>query len=279
MSQSLSSSTPSPLWPAIIAAILLFALGVILFPIVWMVLAAFKLPRDVYTLSLFFTPTVENFGTVFEAPWNMGRRIVNSLIISITTVGIAIPASVMAAYAFSRFEFMFKRGLFFLILSTQFVPAVVIILPFYLMFRDLGLLDTRTGLIIVNLAIVTPFAVWMLKGFFDAVPLECDEAALIDGASRLDIIRLVIVPMAWPGIIVSSVFCFILAWNEFIFALILSRENAVTLQVGLVNFRTERGDLWELMAAAGVFIVIPAFVAAIAIQKHFVAGLTGGAVK
>jgi multiple sugar transport system permease protein len=279
MSQSLSPSGRLSLWPAVTAAILLFALGVILFPIVWMVLSAFKLPRDVYTLSLFFTPTVENFGSVFKAPWNLGERIINSLIISITTVGIAIPASIMAAYAFSRFEFMFKRGLFFLILSTQFVPAVVIILPFYLMFRDLGLLDTRTGLIIVNLSIVTPFAVWMLKGFFDEVPIECDEAALIDGASRLDIIRLVIVPMAWPGIIVSSVFCFILAWNEFIFALILARENAVTLQVGLVNFRTENGDLWELMAAAGVFIVIPAFIAAIAIQKHFVAGLTGGAVK
>jgi multiple sugar transport system permease protein len=279
MSQSLSPSGRLSLWPAVTAAILLFALGVILFPIVWMVLSAFKLPRDVYTLSLFFTPTVENFGSVFKAPWNLGERIINSLIISITTVGIAIPASIMAAYAFSRFEFMFKRGLFFLILSTQFVPAVVIILPFYLMFRDLGLLDTCTGLIIVNLSIVTPFAVWMLKGFFDEVPIECDEAALIDGASRLDIIRLVIVPMAWPGIIVSSVFCFILAWNEFIFALILARENAVTLQVGLVNFRTENGDLWELMAAAGVFIVIPAFIAAIAIQKHFVAGLTGGAVK
>jgi multiple sugar transport system permease protein len=279
MNQPQRASAPVSLWPAITSAILLLALGIILFPIVWMLLAAFKLPRDVYALTLFFTPTTENFFTVFEAPWNIGIRIVNSLVIAITTVGIAIPASVMAAYAFSRFEFMFKRGLFFLILSTQFVPAVVIILPFYLMFRDLGLLDTRTGLIIVNLAIVTPFAVWMLKGFFDAVPVECDEAAMIDGASRLDIIRLVIVPMAWPGIIVTSVFCFILAWNEFIFALILSRENAVTLQVGLVNFRTERGDLWELMAAAGVFIVIPAFVAAIAIQKHFVAGLTGGAVK
>ncbi|MGL4636609.1 MAG: carbohydrate ABC transporter permease [Beijerinckiaceae bacterium] len=279
MSASLSAQRLSQLWPAITSAILLFALGVIIFPIAWMVLAAFKLPRDVYSLTFFFTPTIENFGTVFEAPWSIGKRIINSTVISITTVAIAIPASVMAAYAFSRFEFMFKRGLFFLILSTQFVPAVVIILPFYLMFRDLGLLDTRTGLIIVNLAIVTPFAVWMLKGFFDAVPVECDEAALIDGATRLDIIRLVIVPMAWPGIIVTSVFCFILAWNEFIFALILARDNAVTLQVGLVNFRTERGDLWELMAAAGVFIVVPAFIAAIAIQKHFVAGLTGGAVK
>jgi multiple sugar transport system permease protein len=274
------SSQPLPaVARTVSASLLLFFFGVIVFPIAWMVLTAFKLPRDVYSVTLTFAPTIENFFAVFQPPWSIGMRIVNSVVIAAATIAIAVPAAILAAYAFSRFEFRFKRGLFFLILATQFIPAVVVILPFYLMFRDLGLLDTRTGLVIVNLAIVTPFAVWMLKGFFDAVPVECDEAALIDGASRLDIVRMVIVPMAWPGIIVSSVFCFILAWNEFIFALILTRENATTLQVGLVNFRTERGDVWELMAAAGVFIVIPAFVAAISIQKHFVAGLTGGAVK
>jgi multiple sugar transport system permease protein len=263
----------------IAAAALILTFGVIVFPIFWIALTAFKLPRDVYTLTFAFQPTVENFFTVFEAPWNIGRRIVNSLAIAAGTLAIAIPAAILAAYSFSRFEFFMKRSLFFLVLATQFVPAVVIILPFYLMFRDLGLLDTRAGLIIVNLAIVTPFAIWMLKSSFDAVPIECDEAALIDGASRWDIIWRVIVPMALPGIIVASVFCFILTWNEFIFALILSRDNAVTLQVGLVNFRTERGDVWELMAAAGVFICVPAFIAALAIQKHFEAGMTAGAVK
>ncbi|MGL4495678.1 MAG: carbohydrate ABC transporter permease [Beijerinckiaceae bacterium] len=259
-------------------AMLLF-FGIILFPIAWMMLTAFKQPRDVYALTFLFAPTVENFVTVFQQPWDIGRRIINSVIVAFGTLAVAIPAAIMAAYAFSRFDFMFKRSLFFLVLATQFIPAVVIILPFYLMFRDLGLLDTRLALVIVNLAIVTPFAVWMLKGFFDAVPVECDEAALIDGATRLDIIARIIVPMALPGIIVAAVFCFILTWNEFIFALILTRENAVTLQVGLVNFRTERGDLWELMAAAGIFITVPAFIAALSIQKHFEGGLTGGAVK
>lgn len=268
-----------PLWRIAEQAALLAVLWFVMFPIVWMAITAFKVARDVYDVSVIFTPTIQNFVVIFQPPWNLGSKFLNSLIIAGTTVLIAVPVATLAAYSFSRFDFLAKRGMFFLILATQFIPAVVIVLPFYLMFRDLGLLDTRTGLVIVNLAIVTPFAVWMLKGFFDAVPVECDEAALIDGASRLDIVRNIIVPMAWPGIIVSSVFCFILAWNEFIFALILARENAVTLQVGLVNFRTERGDVWELMAAAGVFVVIPAFVAAISIQKHFVAGLTGGAVK
>ncbi len=261
------------------AAALLLVFLIIVFPVAWLVLTAFKLPRDVYEIKWLFQPTLENFSIIFQPPWNLGRRIVNSVIVAAATVGIAIPIATLAAYSFSRFDFFLKRGLFYAILATQFVPAVVIILPFYLMFRDLGLLDTRTGLVIVNLAIVTPFAIWMLKGFFDAVPVECDEAALIDGASRLAIIRLVVVPMAWPGMIVAAVFCFILAWNEFIFALILTRNDAVTLQVGLASFRTERGDVWELMAAAGILITIPAAIAATLIQKHFVSGLTGGAVK
>lgn len=272
----MSNARFGPLLPSVL---LIMFFGLIVFPIAWMILTAFKQPHDVYSLTFAFKPTVENFFAVFEPPWNIGQRILNSIFVAGATLGIAIPAAILAAYSFSRFQFMFKRSLFFMVLATQFIPAVVIILPFYLMFRDIGLLDTLTGLVIVNLAIVTPFAIWMLKGFFDAVPIECDEAALIDGATRLDIIRRIIVPMALPGIIVASVFCFILTWNEFIFALILTRENAVTLQVGLVNFRTERGDLWELMAAAGVFITIPAFIAALSIQKHFEAGLTGGAVK
>jgi multiple sugar transport system permease protein len=266
-------------WRVATAMALLLVFALIVFPVAWLVLTAFKLPRDVYEIKWLFDPTVENFLIIFQPPWSLGRRIVNSAVVAAATVGIAIPVAALAAYSFSRFDFLFKRGLFYAILATQFVPAVVIILPFYLMFRDLGLLDTRSGLVLVNLAIVTPFAVWMLKGFFDAVPIECDEAALIDGASRLAIIRLVVIPMAWPGVIVAAVFCFILAWNEFIFALILTRADAVTLQVGLASFRTERGDVWELMAAAGILITIPAAIAATLIQKHFVSGLTGGAVK
>jgi multiple sugar transport system permease protein len=266
-------------WPLIGAGVLAVMFLVIVFPVAWLVLTSFKLPRDVYETSIIFHPTLENFVTIFKSPWHIGRRIVNSVVISLATVAIAVPVATLAAYSFSRFDFFMKRGLFYLILATQFIPAVVIILPFYLMYRDLGLLDTHIGLIIVNLAIVTPFAIWMLKGFFDTVPRECDEAALIDGASRTTIIRDIIVPMSLPGLIVSGVFCFILSWNEFIFALILTSKEAVTLQVGLAHFRTERGDVWELMAAAGILITIPAAIAAQIIQKHFVSGLTGGAVK
>lgn len=264
---------------AVRAALLLTVLFLILFPIAWMALTAFKRPVDLLGLSLFFTPTMDNFRTIFSHPWNIGRTLWNSTVVAALTVLIAIPAATLAAYSFSRFEMRFKTGLFFLILATQFVPAVVVVLPFYLLFRDLGLLDTHWALVIVNLAIVTPFAVWMLKGFLDAVPAESEEAALVDGATRLRVIIDIVVPMVWPGVVVTTVFCFVLTWNEFLFALILTRDDAVTLPVGITRFRTERGDLWELIAAAGILISIPMFFLSSIIQRHFVTGMTGGAVK
>jgi len=267
------------LWRGVETALLALALLIILFPILWMALTAFKRPVDLFDLTLFFTPTLENFRTIFAHPWNIGTTLLNSTIVAMATVLIAIPASTLAAYAFSRFEMRGKGLLFFAILATQFIPAVVVVLPFYLLFRDLGLLDTHLALVIVNLAIVTPFAVWMLKGFLDAVPNESEEAALVDGATRLRVIIEIVVPVIWPGVLVTTVFCFILTWNEFLFALILTRDDAVTLPVGITRFRTERGDLWELIAAAGILISIPMFALASVIQRHFIGGMTGGAVK
>ena len=260
-------------------ALLVLVSVVVLFPIAWMFLTAFKRPRDAYSVSLDFAPTLQNFATVFADPWNLGSMVMNSTIVAVVTVAIAVPCASLAAYSFSRFRMRGRKFLFFLVLSTQFIPAVVIVLPFFLMFRSLGLLDTRIALIIVNLAIVTPFVIWMIKGFIDAIPMDSEEAAMIDGASRLRVIRDIVLPMAAPGILTSSIFCFILTWNEFLFALILTRRDAVTLPVGLVSFRTERGDLWELMSAAGVMITVPIFVMALLIQKHFTRGMTAGAVK
>lgn len=259
--------------------LLLFISAVVLFPILWMFLTAFKLPLDAYSTSLRFTPTLKNFVTVFSDPWNLGSMVMNSVIVAGTTVIIAVPCASLAAYSFSRFRVRGRKFLFFLILSTQFIPAVVIVLPFFLMFRSLGLLDTRIALIVVNLAIVTPFVIWMIKGFIDAIPTDSEEAAMMDGASRLRVIRDIVLPMAAPGILTSAIFCFILTWNEFLFSLILTRRDAVTLPVGLVSFRTERGDLWELMSAAGVMITVPIFIMALLIQKHFTRGMTAGAVK
>ena len=262
------------------AGILLIA-GTIVLPIFWILLTAFKLPRDVYSLSaaLVFTPTLENLVTVFSHPWNLGNKIFNSLVVASGTVLVAVPMATMAAYAFSRFEFPLKKTLFLLVIASQFIPAAVVVLPFFLMFKAWGLLDTRTALVMVNLSIVLPYAVWMIKGFLDAVPLEIEESAMVDGASRSRVIWEIVVPAAWPGIITAAVFSFTLTWNEFLFALILGKQHALTLPIGLIGFRTERGDLWELMAAGGLMITLPMFLLSLMVQKHFVGSLTAGSVR
>ncbi|MYA88401.1 MAG: carbohydrate ABC transporter permease [Boseongicola sp. SB0662_bin_57] len=264
---------------ALQVALILIAILIMLVPIAWIFMAAFKNHIDVFQLKLFFTPTFENFGTVFEPPFFVGHKLMNSTIVAFVTVVLAIPIATMAAYSFSRFRLTGETAMLVVILATQFVPAVVIILPFFVMFRDIGLLDTRIGLILVNLAIVMPFAIWMIKGFIDGIPLDTEEAAMVDGSSRLQVIRNIVLPMAAPGLLTAGIFCFIIAWNEFLFALILTNKDAVTLPIGLALFKAEEGDLWNLLSAAGIIIMLPMFVLALIIRKYFVQGMTMGAVR
>ncbi|MEM9901305.1 MAG: carbohydrate ABC transporter permease [Pseudomonadota bacterium] len=267
------------MWRAAQSVLILVAAFVMLIPIIWIFLAAFKSHVEVYQLRLFFTPTFENFGEVFDDPYFLGQKLWNSTVVAGVTVLFAVPIATMAAYSFSRFRLRFETTILVVILATQFVPAVVIILPFFVMFRDLGLLDTRLGLILVNLAIVMPFAIWMIKGFIDGIPMDTEEAAMVDGSSRLQVIWNIVLPMAAPGLLTAGIFCFILAWNEFLFALILTNRDAVTLPIGLALFRGEEGDLWNLLSAAGIIIMAPMFVLALAIRKYFVQGMTMGAVR
>lgn len=264
---------------ALQVTLILIAIFIMLVPILWIFLAAFKNHIDVFQLKLLFTPTLENFKTVFAPPYYLGRKLVNSTIVAFVTVLIAIPAATTAAYAFSRFRMVGETSMLVTVLATQFVPAVVIILPFFVMFRDLGLLDTRLGLIIVNLAIVMPFAIWMIKGFIDGIPLDTEEAAMIDGSSRLQVIRNIVLPMAAPGLLTAGIFCFIISWNEFLFALILTNKDSVTLPIGLALFKAEEGDLWNLLSAAGIIIMVPMFILALIIRNYFVQGMTMGAVR
>ena len=264
---------------AVQVTLILVATLVMMVPILWIFLAAFKNHIDVYQLKLLFSPTFENFRLVFEPPYFLGQKLVNSTIVAFVTVLIAIPAATMAAYSFSRFRMAGETTMLVTILATQFVPAVVIILPFFVMFRDLGILDTRLGLIIVNLAIVMPFAIWMIKGFIDGIPLDTEEAAMIDGSSRLQVIRNIVLPMAAPGLLTAGIFCFIISWNEFLFALILTNRDSVTLPIGLALFKAEEGDLWNLLSAAGIIIMVPMFVLALIIRNYFVRGMTMGAVR
>lgn len=259
--------------------LILIAIAIMLVPIAWIFMAAFKNHVDVFQLRLFFSPTLENFATVFEPPYYLGQKLWNSTIVALVTVILAIPIATMAAYSFSRFTLRGETMMLVIILATQFVPAVVIILPFFVMFRDMGLLDTRIGLILVNLAIVMPFAIWMIKGFIDGIPMDTEEAAMVDGSSRMQVIRNIVLPMAAPGLLTAAIFCFIIAWNEFLFALILTNKDAVTLPIGLALFKAEEGDLWNLLSAAGIIIMLPMFVLALIIRKYFVQGMTMGAVR
>ena len=256
-------------------------ISAILLPIGWMLLTAFKLPRDVYTLdaALWFSPTLDNLRTVFQHPWNLGSKIVNSVLVASGAVLLAMPMATMAAYAFSRFDFRFKQPLFLTVIASQFIPGAVVVLPWFLMFKEAGLLDTRSALVLVNLSIVLPYAVWMIKGFIDAVPIEIEESAMVDGAPRWRVIAEIVVPAALPGIITAAVFSFTLTWNEFLFALIISKQDALTLPIGLIGFRTDRGDLWELMAAGGILITAPMFIISLLVQKQFIQSLTAGSVR
>ena len=256
-------------------------IAAILLPIFWIVLTAFKQPRDVYSLSnaLWFTPTLENFYTVFDHPWNLGSKLLNSFIVASSTVLVAMPLALSSAYAFSRFDFALKQTLFLAIIASQFIPAAVVVLPYFLMFKQLGWLDSRGALVLVNLSIVLPYAVWMIKGFIDAVPVEMEESAMVDGASRLRVLWEMVVPVALPGVITAAVFSFTLTWNEFLFALILTKQDALTLPIGLIGFRTERGDLWELMASAGMIITLPMILISLAVHKQFIGSLTAGSTK
>ena len=259
--------------------VILLTAVLILVPIYWIVSGAFKQQVDIFQLKLLFTPTLENFEIIFRSPYNLFDKLVNSTLVALSTILVAIPIATMAAYSFSRFRMKGERLMFVTILATQFVPAVVIVLPFFILFRDLGILDTRLALVLVNLSLVMPFAIWMIKGFIDSIPLDSEEAALVDGSSRFQVILNVTLPMALPGVITAGIFCFILAWNEFLFAVIITTNKAVTLPVGLSLFHAEEGVLWHLISAAGIMIMLPMFVLATIIQKHFVQGMTMGAVR
>ena len=252
---------------------------VIVLPILWIVSAAFKHYVDIYKLRLTFTPTIGNFFEIMREPFRVQDKLLNSMIVSFSTVILTLPLALAAAYSFSRFRLFAHKSMLVAVLATQFLPPVVIVLPFFLMFRDLGLYDTRISLIIVQTALVMPFAIWMIKGFIDQIPLDIEESAMIDGATRMQVLVQMILPLALPGIITAGIFCFILSWNDFIIAVILTSNNAVTLPVAMSLFNREEGDLWQLLSATGILIMLPIFICATFMQRYLIRGTIAGAVR
>lgn len=247
-------------------------------PIFWIGITAFKPEQEVYTTSIFFQATLDNFKTVFSQS-NIGKYYSNSTIVVIVTLLITMPVSILASYSLSRFKIPGKQIFLFAILATQFIPLIVNVIPYFIMFRNWGLLDTTIALIIVNLGHTIPYGIWLLKGFIDKIPQDMEEAATIDGANRLQVIWHVLLPLAKPGIITATVFCFVITWNEFMFALVLTNQEAVTLPVALSFFNGEKGVLWNQMAAAGIIFVIPTIIFMLIVRKQFILGMTSGGVK
>ncbi len=298
-SQAQESSYARHAVRALETAALLLIIAFIALPIFWLAITAIKPQEKAYSTTLIFSPTLVNFEIIFsddsvtinegtdrergEVGRNMFPNVINSVIVSGATILIAIPLATLAAYAFSRYQFLGNSVLLIWILTTQFIPAIVVAIPFFTLFRtvevfDRPLLGSQLGLIIVNMSIVLPYAIWMIKGFVDALPGEIEEAAFVDGCNDFQILFYISLPLIRPGVLVASVFAFIMSWNEFLFALIIGREMR-TMQVALMTTSGARGIMWEQMAAAGLVVMIPIFFLAMFIRKNVVDGLTMGAVK
>jgi multiple sugar transport system permease protein len=264
---------------ALVAA-LLFALA----PVYWMLTVSFKTEVDQFASPppwFGFSPTLEHYYDAFVAR-GFGQYLLTSAIVAVASTLFALVIGTLAAYALARFELPWKmnRKLSLWILSTRMFPAIVTAIPLFLMMRDLRLLNTRAALIVVYTAFNLPFVVWMMRGFFADLPPDLEEAALVDGDSRLGALVRVVLPLVTPGLAATAVFCLIISWNEFLFALVLTQTDvAMTLPVGIAGRVTQYEIKWGVMSAAASVAMVPILVFALALQKYLVRGLSLGAVK
>lgn len=257
----------------------LVTLFFVLFPIIWLIYTSFRSGLDVYSPRFLSPLTLDNFRTIFFGKFSVVQEFFTSLLISSATVAIGIPFGVMAAYVFARYRFRGAEALMVGILVTQFIPALMIAIPFFNLFRRIGLYDTPWGLVIVYLTLVLPYSIWMMRGFIDALPIEIEEAATVDGCNEFQVLALVTFPLVLPGIITSLVFSFVLCWNEFTYALMLAGRETVTLQIAMTRTIGLQGIAWEQIAAVGMLVMVPMFFMSFTIRKYFIEGLTMGAVK
>lgn len=264
-------------------------LGFFVFPIFWMVLTSFK-PEGAIMVSpprFLFTPTLENYAHALHDK-NFLFYIKNTLIISVVSTAIVVVFGSLAAYSFARYNVGDGHILFF-ILSTKMMPAIAVILPYFLIFRDVGKtaigkslhlgLDQHGALIVTYVMFNLPFAIWLLVSFFQDIPRSLEHSARLDGLSRIQVLRKVTFPLAAPGIAVTAVFTLIFCWNEFLFAYILTRKLASTVTVGVESFFTLQGILWGPVAAAATISVAPMLIFVLVMQRYMVRGLTFGAVR
>ena len=273
---------------AVVEVVLLAVLAIcMLFPVLWMIETSIKENRDVYAVPAQFWGfpiTLEHYKDVFVArgggPSDLSESFLNSVIVAGASTVLATVLGVPAAWAYSRFTLKAKKDQLFFILSTRFMPPVVVVIPIFLMYRELGLIDSKLGLVLIYAAFNVPFTIWMMKGFVDEVPAEYEDAAMLDGYTRLQAFTKFTLPLLVPGIAATAVFALIFSWNEFVFAIFLTSSQEVRTAppaiAGLIGGTTVD---WGLVAASAVVFALPVLVFDYLVRKHLVAGVTLGAVR
>lgn len=265
------------LWICVLVVLL-----VTLFPIVWMIFAAIRPTEETLSYPPIWIPreiTFAAFGELLADAQEL-RYFANSYIISLSTAALTILLAAPCAYGFSRFPIPGATLILLGILALQMLPTVALILPFFSMSRWLGIYNTHLALIIADTAFTLPIGIWLLKGFFDSIPVTLEEAAMVDGSSRLQAMLLITAPLALPGLVSTGVFAFLWSWNEFLFALVLtSGDGAAPLTIRMSQFFTQYGRDWNGIMALNVVASVPLVVFFVFMQRWVVSGLTAGAVK
>jgi multiple sugar transport system permease protein len=250
-----------------------------LFPIYWLAIISFKTPDEIFAYPPVWWPEsiqFANYAVLFKD--GDARTVWNSLVIASVSTAIAMVLGTMCAYSIARFR---TGGPFFAewVLSNRMIPPVVIVFPVFLMFVALGLVDTYLGLILLYTAFNLPYVIWMMRGYIQDVPLELEESALVDGCTRWQVFVRVVFPMVRGGLFATAVFTFVFAWNEFIFALVLSRNQVTTFPVQVTHYFGGQSNFWAKIAAMSVLGTIPIFIVVATLQRFLVRGMSLGAVK
>ncbi len=252
------------------------------FPFAWMISTAFKDSHEIFATPPTLIPrtwTIDNLQRLF-AETRALTYFWNSIIVSFSTVAMTIAVATPAAYSLTRFRFKGREQIAATVLFTYMFAPIMIIIPFYVMMRFLGLTNTHFGLVLAYTAFCLPFGLWMLRTFFQSIPIDIEQAAMIDGANRLQTVIYVVLPLAVPGVAATSIFTFILTWNDYIFArILLSADTLKTLPVGIADLYNASVVDWGMIMASGLLILTPVMGVFFIIQKYMVAGLGAGALK
>lgn len=277
-----ASMTPARRRRTINNVIAMIVSAVMVFPVYWMVATALKQRAHILSSVPQFIPwpmSLENFRRALDKPdfWIFVR---NSLTVTLSSVILSLVISLFAAIAIARFRFAGRKVLLAILVLVQMVPAAAMVIPVYLMLRSINALDFVPGLILTYMTFVLPFTIWTLRGFVDGIPVELEEAALVDGCGRFQMYVRVLLPLLMPGIIATSIFAFVNAWDDYIFAyVIMKSQSNYTLPVWLVSFKTSESVDYGAMIAASTIFSIPVLVFFLLVQRRLVGGMTSGAVK